>query len=546
MIGTKALLRTSLALFLLAMSACANDVNITFPDLSSNHVFNPGASTSFSVQVSDPGVPRAEVFVQWLGPAGEQLSTPQSLPLGQATTLSLPSSTIGHYDLHFTTNSSKVRFPPQGAGFYIDYGFSVLPAKTVAERALNTDSFFAMVHAAAQDPYLSGWIKTKTWNTSSPAWFAHDIKEYQDVYGLQELPILSGTDWKTDDSVAVTSEFLDALSARFGLYLDEIIAQGTSVPIWQLGIEENSRSGSRQTFYFANLAAKAQRVRAELDARSLTSVALMNSFVNFGYSNFIAFAQSDAAQYFDVLGFDTYKWKDFPTPESENEWLKRHIETLHQIMQDNGGPTRLIMAEYGIPHQGNNNPRGFFGYSFRAITKGGSRDAVARYLVKSHLIAMGTDYVEHLFVYNYYDRGNSKKNPEDHFGLRMNVPGASGDAKKLGPTKPAYVAYAIMVDALDGLEFVTHAKPQTNIWSYEFTDPNGADGDGMLVTWAYPEASVTTDITTLKTGLDANRIDSITTLYGAPGALSGSNITLTSSPMYIAFSDANATPPGPP
>ncbi|MDH3768215.1 MAG: hypothetical protein OES99_07160, partial [Gammaproteobacteria bacterium] len=564
MIGAKALLRTTWVLCLWSTISFANDADITFPDLSSDHVFNPGASTSFSVQVSDPGVPGAEVFVQWLGPAGEQLSTPQSLPLGQATTLSLPSSTVGHYDLHFTTNSSKVRFPPQDAGFYIDYGFSVLPAKTVAERTLNTDSFFAMVHAATQDPYLSGWIKRKTWNTSSPAWFAHDIKEYQDIYGLQDLPILNGTDWETDDSVAVTSEFLDALSARFGLYLDEIIAQGTSVPIWQLGIEENGGGQNDLPFYYFNLAAKAQRVRAELDARGLANVELMNSFKNnYSHTDFLSFAQSEAAQFFDALGFDVYPWASgsevFPSPESDGtgtkafrengQWLKDHINGIHEIMVTNGGPQKLIVAEMGAPQHGNNNPDGGFGYPQGSPdttpTLGFTRHDHAVYAIKAHLVALATKKVSQLFWYNYYDREDDIEYPENHFGFRMNVPGASGDAKRLGPTKPAYVAYAIMVDALDGLEFAAHSKPQTNIWSYEFTDPDGADGDGMLVAWVYPEARVTTDIATLKTGLDANRIDTIKTLYGALDALSGSNITLTGSPMYVAFSDANATPPGP-
>ncbi|NND64648.1 MAG: hypothetical protein HKM24_01675, partial [Gammaproteobacteria bacterium] len=546
-----------LALFALTVStAFAVDIDIDINDNGADYVFTSGAPASVTVTVSDPGISGADVMVQWLDPERNPLSSVITLTPSQPTPLTLPSNVTGHYDLRFTTNNNNVRFPPQDASYHLDYGFSVLPAKTLSQRQLDHNSFFGMVHAGAQDPYLAGWIKTKSWIQTSPYWLAFEIGELQNDYKLQEIPLISGGPWSTSNDVAITSTQLNALGDRFGDTLDELISQGGSVPIWQLGVEENGSGQSDRAFYYQNLAAKAARLKSELSSRGLNDVAFMNSYVNFDYSDYVEMAQSDAAQYIDILGFDTYKWRpgtDFETPESDGlpgtgghvdgEWLKHHIERLKQIMTDNGGPSRMIMAEYGMPHHGNNNPNGWFGYPGpqpapqTTVTLGGSRDYVSRYLVKSHLIAMATGLVEQLHVYNYYDRGNDPQYPEHHFGLRSHVPGASGDAKRLGPTKPAYVAYAMMVDALDALNFVTHTLPQTNIWNYEFTDPNGSNGEGMLVAWAYPEANVTVDIASLKSGLDGSRVDSVVDLYGRPVSMSGNNITLNGSPKYIAFSN---------
>jgi len=522
-----------LASLMTAGVATAQDVTVTIDDPSPNHVHAPDVVVEITLTLSDPGIAGSTLYYQWLAPDESELSPRTAIAPDAPTTLQIPGQTVGHYDLRISSDSAEVRFPPQDAGFHRDFGFSVLPPATVEERELDRDSFFGMVHAQTDDPYLRGWMKTLTWDTLSAFWFAERIVEYYEDDRVYELPVLSGADWESDDEQPVDAAKLDAIGTRFGEYLDELIAHEVSVPAWQLGVEINIGDGFDPPFALDNLAEKAARVRAELDSRGLTQVKLVTSLVGFNYDEFTAFAESAAAEHFDVLGFDAYKWNEFETPESEAEWLRVHIQTLRQILEESDAEMELWMTEFGIPHQGNNDPEGFFGYlSNGAVVEGASRDYAGRYLVKAHVIAMA-EGVERLFVYNYYDRGNDHTYPEDHFGLRAYE--AAADLTKDGHTKPAYVAYALMAKFLSGKEFVGHAKPQNDIWLYDFSDPSKPE-NGVLVVWLYSEEDRAVSLAELKPGLVTREVQWISDIYGTRFDAVDEELLVGGTPVFVGYS----------
>ena len=518
--------------------AQAQEVTVSIDDPSPNHVHPVGQAFAVDVAVTDPGIPDATIFVQWVNPKGEPLAAPVVVTPGQVTRFVSPSGEAGHYDLRFSSDHADVRFPPQDPGFHIDFGFSILPVRSVSSRVLDNESFFGMTHADRTDPYLRGWIKTMTLDTASPANFAQRILDYQQIDRVQELPLVNGAEWDTDNTRAITDAELDALGNRFGTYLDALLQAQAHVPAWQLGREENRNDRFTHGHFFANLEKKAARIRLELDSRGLQDVLTAFSMRGFDYDEFTAFAASAAAEHFDVLGFHPYKWNDFPSPDDEDEWMRSHIETVHRIMQDHGGPTRLWMTEFGIPHHGNNNPDGFYGYpSSGAVVYGGSREHAARYIVKSHVIAMATGLVEKIFYYNYYDRGGSEVYAEDHFGLRMNADlTTSGDARVNGHTKPAYVAYATLVDQLDGMTISRLHEPQDDVWVYEFTPRYPGVTDTVIAVWSLDDGDATIELDALRSGLAAAQIDAVTTMYGADASLDGDAIVIGARPVYLRVS----------
>jgi hypothetical protein len=488
-----------------------------------NYKHTPQTPFSVTVTLSHPGV-AANLFVQWVTsdtlPYSRKIKVMPNIP----TTIRAPSNKPGYYGLIFTSDNPQVAFPPQTAGFpSSEYGFSILPIQSIANKQLNPNSLFGTVHTNENDGNLAGYSKTLTWNTiSNPNNFALRMNELRNIYKLIELPIINGKDWDVDDSQPISQSQLNIFGQRFGSYLDAFIAHNVTVPVIQFGIEENGGGEWPQlSFTDHNLTEKMKRATQEMQNRNI-SIDRIFSMRGFDYLEFRNFAQSKSAQYFDILGIHPYKWPDFPAPET---WLQDHITNVYYLMVFHGGPTRLWFTEIGLPHRGNNDPNGFFGYpSSGAQVPGASREYVARYIVKTHAETIASNNVEKIFWYNYYDRGEDITYAEDHFGLRT----YDDQNKKNGPTKPAYLAYSTLIRFLEKKQFIEQSNPSPDIYVYEF---QGAED--ILLAWIYPDAKKTVPLNTLKSGLTSIDIIEIIDIYGTPRKFEGESIMLEGRPFYI-------------
>ena len=208
---------------LVASPAWAVDVNLIIDDHSANyavpHVHPEGQIFSVDVTPDLSSVSSGQMYVQWVDPEENPLSPITPLTPNQTVTLASPSNQVGAYQLKFTTDSLNITYLPQTAGQKRLIGFSILHNETVNERNIDDDSFFGMVHADPNDPYMVGDIKTLTWNTLSASSFALRIKEYEGLK-LRETPLISGTGWVSDDTLPLPSGFIDTFKNRFGSYLD--------------------------------------------------------------------------------------------------------------------------------------------------------------------------------------------------------------------------------------------------------------------------------------------------------------------------------------
>jgi hypothetical protein len=379
-----------------------------------------------------------------------------------------------------------------------------------------------MVHPnIGADPYLIGGAKTLTWNTTNATHWGKRISQVRDA-NLEELPIVSGETWQSDDSQPISSEQLDAIEKKFKNYL----RADPSVDEWELGIEENIGDNYAKPYYFENLTAKVKRIRKAADAIN-RSVRLGVQFVNFKSGKFRKLIDSGVLKSFQILSLHPYPWPDFPSPET---WFSREFKKLREMLTDSGyGDLELWITEIGLPVRGNRDPSGFFGYPERdKAVPGVSRDYAAGYLVKCHAFA-ALGNIQRVYVYNYQDRGNEITHAEDHFGLRS----YTGDKSVLGFPKQAYVSYVRMLQELDGRKLISMKKPRLNtyIFNYELVE-----GGGRLLAWVYPGASERFDWSELLAGHPGVEVKQVRDLYGhVLENWDKTGITLTDTPVYVEY-----------
>lgn len=487
--------------------AGASTVEIEIADATPFHVFPAGRAFSFDVTatITAGPMPRGLAY-QWRDFRGDPLGPKVPFSAGVAFTVSSPSDApeVAYYGLAFSSDPPGVTFN-SATGTRKEIGFAALPRESATNTIPAAESQFGVVHADLDDPHLSSWVKTLTWNTIRfDAWKAAMSRRRS--VGVQELPIVTGDGWTSDDTAPVSDAFLGKLEDRIRQYM----AADPSMTYWELGLEENLGRRFSEPFYFDNLKAKAATVRhvandINPNARLLFQIAGRKA------NDARDFLASNAAAEFDILAPHPYAWPFFPTPE---KWLAGFIDDLRSVMRRYGDDYPLWMTEFGAPQ---NDARVAMMFSGAKPVRGLRRSDHAAYLVKSHVIALERG-VEKIFWYNYRDRGTGRHDPEDHFGL----------VDYWGFPKPSYAAYATMVDCLEGKDFLARRGAAGGIRIYEFGDAV----ERCFVMWTYPASTRTIPVSVIEPGLDKGSVLSLTNTVGTPLVLS-TEVIVDAFPVFL-------------
>lgn len=161
-----------------------------------------GRPATGKTQVND-----AAISCRWTDAFGRPLTATRSLTAFQSNSVSSPSHlTPGYYGLVITTDIPAVDEARQ------EYGFVVLPPTPVEAKRV-TDTRFGMVHMDLDDANPGvGWTKTLTaafYNSEKQAldvaaW--EDAIRYRQARGLNELPLVIGGEWDSDNTKPISPE----------------------------------------------------------------------------------------------------------------------------------------------------------------------------------------------------------------------------------------------------------------------------------------------------------------------------------------------------
>ena len=487
--------------------AIAQTVEIEVQDATPFHVFPPGEPFSFDILATvTVGTAPADLAYQWRDFRGNPLGPVVSFSDGVLTTITSPSDTpaVGYYGLALLPDDPNVMFN-EASGSRREIGFAVLPPKAILDRALNLDSPFGIVHADLDDPYLSTWIKTLTWNTTSSAQWSLEITQRRDI-GFQELPLVSGDGWVTDDTATVPDEFLTALQDKIRPFFEA----DPLTEHWELGREENLSSRFEEPSYFANLKAKAAAIREAANGVN-PNLRFLFQLAGQSLTDVEEFLASEAASEFDILAPHPYAWPDFPTPE---EWLEDFIDERRAAMEGRGVDFPMWFTEIGAPQ---NDAQVEQMLSGENPVRGQSREENAAYLVKSHTISLAKG-IDKIFWYNYVDRDPSTTDVEDHFGL----------IDFWGFPKPSYSAYATMVSCIEGKSFQERRDLAGDVRIYEFSDAE----QSCLVVWTYPASVQAVPLSAIRAGLNEDNILTATNTAGTPLQISTS-VSVDDFPVFV-------------
>jgi len=488
-------------------TTAAEEVQVLIEDDALNHVhpIGPPFTVKLKIDHGESGVTR----YHWRNFRGQRLTDPVPLRPGKLTTITTPPGITGYLGLVVAPATLDLIMPNRLPGEAREYGFALLPPPATMGRQVDTLSRFGIVHADLKDPYLTGWIKTMTWKTTSPKWWGFEMEKRRSL-GLLELPIVVGAEWKSADVKPVSDAQLEQLKIRVQKYF----AAHPNTRYWETGIEENLRNRYQTPYYWSNLSAKIRVVREAADAVN-PDIQLIYQIAELSLDDVRAFLHSAAARYYDILSLHPYAWPDFPDPE---RWLDKYISDVNELLEDTDLKMPLWFTEVGVPHRGN-HPDEFFGYPAKRVEIPGktSYEAV-NYLMKLHIMAYHLE-VEKIFWYNYKDRKPEREYAENHFGLR----------DYWGYPKPVYPAYV-------NLQRQLHAKHAGRAWElpgdirvYEFVGQE----ERVIVAWTYPPATREIPISVLLAETTPADIIGIVDPVGAPVAYTEALLRISAEPVFI-------------
>jgi len=438
------------------------------------------------------------------------LTQPSELTAGAFVDIASPSGDTGYYGLVFEASDERIALPNREPGEEREYGFVIMASEPALDRNFGAASRFGLVHADFEDPSVPAWIKTLTWQTVGPQWWASEIRRRR-AAGVHELPLVLGGPWDSDDSSPVSETQLAALKLR----IKEYFSAEPAVIYWELGLEENLQARFYQPYYWPNLAAKVNAVRKAANEVN-PDIKLIYQIAETDTAPIREFLQSDAAPLFDALALHPYAWPDFPTPE---QWLADYLSAVRKLLADGkvaGMP--IWFTEVGAPHHGN-APGRFFGYpASKRSVKGKSRRAAVDYLVKMHVLALHMG-VEKLFWYNYQDWGDARDFAEHHLGTR----------DYWGFPKPVYAAYANLRRLLAGKTVTDMRRLPGNVWVAGFR----AEREEVLVTWVYPASERPVPLPLRHLGLSSRNVVALLDPVGTPQAFSGDTIHVGNEPVFV-------------
>ena len=508
--GASFLLLSFFFLSLLANQATAwEPIQIEVTDDTPFHVHSPGKTFSVGLQVEAQG--RTGVLFHWVDAQGLALSEPKEIVSGQKLVIQSPGHHIGYYGLVVTPDNPRVFLPDQQRGEPREYGFVVLPKRTVKQRRNNLDSQFGMTHADMNDPYVTGWIKTSTWNNREPKRFAEHIAAVR-LAGLEDLPLLMRQEWRTDDKQSITSDELDALRSRLKSYFEA----NRDVRYWELGLEENLKPCYKEPFYWDNLAAKVKVARQASDEAG-TNMKFVYQVVSSGASeSLLTFLDSEAAKHFDVLSMHPYTWKRFPDPD---RWLAYGLDQVIQAMKERQLDLPIWFTEVGAPqHSCGNGGCLTSGESAHNVSGKSRADQVA-FMIKLHVIAL-TKGVKKVIWYNYIDRDDDRiDDPENYFGMRDHW----------GFPKPVYAAYFALHSRLDGKQPAGVRQLDRNLWAHDFLGKK----QGCCLLWTYPATAIELSAEQLQKAAGGQEVLEISDSVGLPLEFVEGKVRLTGQPIFV-------------
>jgi len=474
----------------------------------------------FSIDIS---VDRPSISCRWHDFRGQSQGPPIFLSAASQTTVRAPSSETGYYGLRCSSSDSDITLPGRVSGEPREYGFAVLPAVDIAGREIDSSSPFGMVHAHLEDAHLAGWVKTR-WSPqyTSPGatdvntvGFASDMAKARSL-GLIELPLLTGSGWRSDDTQGVSKTFLTGLETT----MTRFFQADPQVDHWELGLEENIKPFYADAFYWQNLLAKTSAVRKAADAAN-PDIKLLYQIAGLNIAGVENFFETGVARKFDILALHPYAWPDFRAPET---WLKRYIDEVKSVMTASSNVMPIWFTEVGAPHHGNCPECPLM--SGKNPVTGLPLDGMAIYLVKIFVTALHLG-VEKIFWYNYQDRCSVRSNAECNFGIKDSA----------GFPKPAYVSQYVLVDYLSNKTPTDASTSAGGIHIYGF---QGASEE-TLVVWQYPaENARDVPLSTIRAGLSSRRVIDVVDTVGTPKALDGESIRVTGAPLFLTIESAHS------
>ncbi len=504
---TAALLLVTLSMAMAGCSSSAAEVRVMIKDDSENHVHPP--DRSFSLQLKIEEAPPSSVRFHWRDFRGRPLTKPEPLASNKLTAITSPVGHAGYLGLVLEPTSAGLALPNRNPGEKREYGFALLPLRPDIQRPVDKDSGFGVVHADLEDPYLSGWVKTMTWKTTSPEWWGFEMERRRER-SLVELPIVVGAEWASADTQPVSSQQLKRLSSRVRKYFEAHPVTG----YWELGIEENLRRRYETPYYWSNLEAKTRAVREAANEVN-PDIKLVYQVAELRPRHVEAFLESATARHFDILSLHPYAWPDFPDPE---QWLDDYLKEVDELMAGQGRVMPVWFTEVGVPHHGN-APGAFFGYPKKgAEVMGKSRYEAASYLVKLYVLAFHHG-VEKVFWYNYKDRAPGREYAENHFGLY----------DYWGYPKPVYLAYINLIRQLHGKKTGDSRQLPDNVRVYEFT----GEGRRLAVVWTHPAVNREVQVSSLFPGHAPGDLIEAVDPMGGPVTVKGASIPISGEPVFI-------------
>lgn len=496
-------------------TAAAEELQVMISDNAVNHVHPIGSRFTVKLKIdqSGPGLTR----YYWRNFRGQLVTVPMPLRAGELTSITAPAGVSGYLGLVLAPATEDLVMPNHLPGETREYGFALLPPPATTGRQVDTSSGFGMVHADLEDPYLSGWVKTMTWKTTSPKWWSFEMEKRRSL-GLLELPIVVGAEWKSSDEQPISIAQLEQLKFRIRKYF----AAHPETRYWETGIEENLRHRYETPYYWSNLNAKIRVIREVADEVN-PEIKLIYQIAELSLDDVRDFLQSAAARYFDILSLHPYAWPDFPDPAT---WLDTYIQDINGLLEDTNREMPLWFTEVGVPQRGN-HPDKFFGYPGKGVEIPGKTPYEAvTYLVKLHIMAFHLG-VEKIFWYNYQDRNPEREYAENHFGLR----------DYWGYPKPVYPAYVNLQKQLQAKRAGRAWKLPGNIRAYEFIGQQ----ERVIVAWAYPPVTREIPLSALMKELTAADIIAVVDPVGAPVAYTGSSLRITAEPIFVRIKPASTS-----
>lgn len=453
------------------------------------------AGSTFSVTFTLPPDDENGVLF-WRDHQGNPTTSAIELNGHESIILESPGSKTGYYGLVY-----------QSPAYLYEYGFVIQPNSTDSPEAALSDQF-GMVHANYQDPHLSTWIKTLTWQTVSEDAWPQEIAKRR-AEGKLELPLVVGREWSSDSSQEISDQKLLALENR----LTDYLSADPTVTYWELGLEENLQDDYSDEFYWSNLYKKVLVAR-DVANRINPDIQFIYQIGGRSREAVLNFAQSDAAEVFDILALHPYGWPEFLDPDS---WYPEYLDEVASIMELNAlEDMPLWVTEIGIP-QHIDRFGGYFSSPEGRPIRGSSWGEAAINLVKMHVISMNFG-IEKVFWYNYADRGSEIDDPEDFFGLLTfdRFP------------RPAYAAYTNFIRLMQGKENVGSSDSIAGVEIHTYKDEH----EYVSVVWS--ESSRSVPIAALDIdGLGFTEPAQSVNIVGSPVAFHGDTIEVGVEPLFF-------------